>query len=162
MERVEPTDQDRARDTSSHANSTAPGHDSWAHVVADAAIEAEFATGRHESSLEEAKRHVLMRIGAIVAGFALIGIGIAALPLPGPGWLLIIAGLSLLPFRWAERTILLIRRRIPGVPEEGSIPARTWAVMGTMVVSFSVVSIVWGGDLREWVTAFGNPDRLLG
>ena len=43
---------------------------------------------------------------------ALIGVGLAGLLLPGPGWVMIIFGLSLLPFAWAERTVLLIRRKV--------------------------------------------------
>lgn len=131
-------------------------------MVADAAIEAEFATGRREETLAEAKRHVALRLLSIVGGFALIAVGIAALPLPGPGWLIIIAGLGLLPFEWADRTIRLIRQRIPGVPEEGRIPTRTWAVMGAVVAATSTASILWGGDLREWVQGLGSPDRLFG
>lgn len=138
-------------------------HEPWRRIVADAAIEAEFETGRREETVEEAKRHVAWRIASIVGGFAVIGLGIAALPLPGPGWLIIIVGLRLLPFAWAERTILLIRRRIPGVPEEGSIPIRTWLVMGVLVATFSAISIVWGPDMKDWMSeSWGHPDRLLG
>jgi hypothetical protein len=131
-------------------------------VVRDAAIEAEFETGRREETEAEARRGVLIRLARIVGGFTLIGVGIAALPLPGPGWLIIIVGLELLPYVWAERTIRLIRRKIPGVPEEGRIPARTWVVMGTAVAAFSVLSILYGDDLRDWATGWGDPQRLLG
>jgi hypothetical protein len=138
------------------------GHDSWGRIVADAAIEAEFQTGKHEETVEEARRHVALRLLSIVGGFTLIALGLAALPLPGPGWLIIIVGLSLLPFQWADRTILIIRRRIPGVPESGSIPPRTWAVMGALVVVFSVASILWGDNLQDWMSQlWGDPDRLL-
>jgi len=137
-------------------------HESWRQVVADAAIQAELETGVREDTVEEARRHVAWRLLRALAGFVLIGLGLAALPLPGPGWLIIILGLSLLPFAWAERTIAQIRRRIPGVPEEGSIPPRTWLVMGAMVVAFSVASIVWGGDVKDFVaTLWGDPDKLL-
>jgi hypothetical protein len=133
--------------------------DSWRKVIADAAIEAEFDTGRREETVEEARRHVVWRVLSIVGGFTLIALGIAALPLPGPGWLIILLGLSLLPFKWAERTIVLIRRRIPGVPEEGSIPARTWLVMGAVVVTFSVAGALWGADLMSWVSQLWGGDQ---
>lgn len=139
------------------------GRESWRQLVVDAAVEAELQTGVREDTLEQARRHVVWRLLGAVGGFVLIGAGIAMLPLPGPGWLVIILGLTMLPFRWADRTVTLIRRRIPGVPEEGSIPTRTWVVMGTLVVAFGVVSIVWGDDLRGFAAAlWGDPDKLLG
>jgi hypothetical protein len=138
-------------------------HPNWVEIIADAAIEAEFETGEREETVEEARRHVVLRLLSIVGGFTLIGLGIALLPLPGPGWLIILLGLDLLPFAWAERTIRLIRRRIPGVPEEGRIPVRTWLVMGVMIAIFSAVGIVWGNDISNWFSGrWGDPDRLFG
>lgn len=53
------------------------------------------------------------RIFVIVGGFALLGGGAAMLVLPGPGLLVIIAGLALLAteFVWAERALTAARRR---------------------------------------------------
>ena len=116
-----------------------------------AAREAEVLTGRHEETEEEIRQSLMLRMARIVGGFAIILLGIAALPLPGPGWLLIIVGLSLLPYAWAERTIRLIRRRIPGIPEEGRIPARQWVIMGTIVVATTLCAVVWGNDVKDWV-----------
>ena len=71
---------------------------------------------------QEPRRGVVIRLVRMFAGFLIIGIGISGLVLPESGWLLIILGLSLLPFAWAERAIRLIRRKIPGVHEDGRIP----------------------------------------
>jgi uncharacterized protein (TIGR02611 family) len=48
-----------------------------------------------------------VRTAKTISGFALLGAGITMLALPGPGWLTIIAGLSLLAgeFRWARRLL---------------------------------------------------------
>ena len=89
-------------------------------------------------------------------GFAVIGVGIALLPLPGPGWVIIIVGLAMLPFTWAERTIVQIRRRIPGIPEEGSVPLSTWIIMGLMVAVFTTVSILFGQQVGNWVSDLWN------
>ena len=117
----------------------------------DAAIEAEYQTGGHEESEEQARRHVAIRIARMIGGFVVIGIGIAALPLPGPGWVLIIIGLSLLPFAWAERTIRVIRRRIPGIPEDGKISPIAWFVMGALLLTTTVVSLLFGAEITNWV-----------
>lgn len=121
------------------------------HTLADAAIEAEFETGRREETFEEARAGAIRRTARAVGGFAVIGMGIALLPLPGPGWVVIIIGLTMLPFAWAERTILTIRRSIPGIPEDGRIPLSTWIVMGTMVVVFSAVAFFFGGAIGSWL-----------
>jgi hypothetical protein len=136
---------------------------SWRKVVTDAAVEAEFQTGVRERTVAEARRHVAWRIVRTVVGFSLVAMGILALPLPGPGWLIVIAGLSLLPFRWAERTVVAIRRRIPGVPENGRIPVRTWLVMGAIIAVATASGIAWGDDLRVWLSRqWGEPSQLLG
>jgi Putative transmembrane protein (PGPGW). len=48
-----------------------------------------------------------VRTAKTVMGFALLGAGIAMLALPGPGWLMIIAGLAMLAgeFQWARRLL---------------------------------------------------------
>lgn len=110
------------------------------------------ATGRREETVEQAEHSLAIRTIRTVAGFALVGVGIALLPLPGPGWLVIIVGLSLLPFAWAERTIRTIRRRIPGVPQDGAIPVSTWIVMGLMLAAVTTVSILFGKQMGHWIS----------
>lgn len=140
------------------------GHEHpWVDRLSAAAIEAEIETGHHEETVEEARRGVIVRLARIIAGFSIMAIGIAALPLPGPGWLIIIFGLTLLPFAWAERTVLLIRQKIPGVPAEGTIPLRTWIIMGVLLVAFTTISIVYGEAISEWIAGlWGDPDRIFG
>lgn len=51
------------------------------------------------------------RIGVTVAGVVVIAIGVVLLPLPGPGWLIIFAGLGLLgtEYAWARRLLTRLR-----------------------------------------------------
>jgi hypothetical protein len=125
-------------------------------TIAGAATEAELLTGRHEETEAEARAGVVRRLLRAFGGFAVIGVGIALLPLPGPGWVIIIVGLAMLPFTWAERTIVQIRRRIPGIPEEGSVPLSTWIIMGLMVAVFTTVSILFGQQVGNWVGDLWN------
>ena len=139
-----------------------PDHERFLDVVRDAAIQAEIETGRHEETVDEARRGVAIRVARIVGGFLVMALGIAALPLPGPGWLIIIFGLSLLPFAWAERTIRLIRSKIPGIPEEGRIPLSSWLVMAAMLIVFTGGTILFGEAIRGFVAElWGDPDKLL-
>jgi uncharacterized protein (TIGR02611 family) len=126
-------------------------HESFRERLREAAEEAERQTGLHEQTEEEVRHGLHARVVRTVAGFVVMGIGVAALPLPGPGWLIIIVGLNLLPFAWAERTIRLIRRRVPGVPEEGSVPVHTWLIMGALTLAVTVASLLWADDVGVWM-----------
>lgn len=119
----------------------------------DAAITAEMMTGSGEDSVEAAEKALHRRLARGALGMVLVIVGVVLLPLPGPGWVIILVGLTQLPFAWAERTVLIIRRRIPGVPESGEIPTHTWIIMGTLVVGTTAAAVLWGGELKDWVSS---------
>lgn len=54
------------------------------------------------------------RIGVTFAGVVVIAVGIVLLPLPGPGWLVIFAGLGILgtEYVWAARLLRWVRERV--------------------------------------------------
>lgn len=54
------------------------------------------------------------RIGVTILGVGVIAGGIVLLPLPGPGWLIIFAGLGLLAteYEWAARLLRYARRTV--------------------------------------------------
>ena len=57
---------------------------------------------------------IAWRIAITVLGVAIIAAGIVLLPLPGPGWLIIFAGLGLLAteYEWAARLLRYARRTV--------------------------------------------------
>ena len=54
------------------------------------------------------------RIAVGVIGALILAIGVVAIPLPGPGWLIVIAGLFVLAteFLWAERLLEFTKRHV--------------------------------------------------
>ncbi|MCF6743981.1 TIGR02611 family protein [Blastococcus sp. KM273128] len=54
------------------------------------------------------------RAGVAVVGTAVVLVGLVTVPLPGPGWLTVLAGLALLAseFSWAERLLAVARRQV--------------------------------------------------
>jgi uncharacterized protein (TIGR02611 family) len=56
------------------------------------------------------------RVGVGVVGGLVVAVGLVTIPLPGPGWLTVIAGLFLLAteFTWAERLLRFTRARVEG------------------------------------------------
>ncbi|HET9311326.1 MAG TPA: PGPGW domain-containing protein [Actinomycetota bacterium] len=53
------------------------------------------------------------RVGITIAGFAVMLAGVVLLVLPGPGWLLIFAGLAILSteYVWARRLLMTAKRK---------------------------------------------------
>lgn len=119
--------------------------DNFKDRVEAAAIQAEFETGEREETVEEAKSHALVRLGRMTLGFLVVIIGIIALPLPGPGWLIIAGGLTILSkdVAWADRLLRYIRKRVPGVPEDGKIPRSSLVTMALITLAFVSASLWW-------------------
>lgn len=132
-------------------------------VLREAAVQAEFETGLREQSVAEAKASLVKRAARVSAGLVVTIVGIALLPLPGPGWLIIVGGLSILAkdFPFLARWITEIRRRVPGIPEDGAIPRRTKAIIAAIVIGSAAASIWYsmlGGDQvisDVWHRVFG-------
>jgi uncharacterized protein (TIGR02611 family) len=113
--------------------------------VEEAAIKAELETGEREGSVEEAKAHALVRVARMTLGFLIVILGIVLLPLPGPGWLIIAGGLAILSkdVAWADRLLRYIRKRIPGIPEDGKIPRSSIVTMVVVTLAAVAVSLWW-------------------
>lgn len=109
----------------------------------DAAIAAELETGGREETIEQAKRHILLRIGSVVVGSIVLLAGIMMLALPGPGLVVTAIGLAILstevPF--AARLLEKVRERIPE-DEDGSVS--TW------VIVVSCAGLVLGIGASVW------------
>ena len=57
---------------------------------------------------------LIWRIAVTLLGVAIIAVGIVLLPLPGPGWVIIFAGLGVLAteYTWASRLLSWTRRQV--------------------------------------------------
>ena len=113
-----------------------------------AAVEAEFETGRHEETESEAKRHILIRIGRVTLGVIVLVAGLLMLPLPGPGLVTIAAGLALLAsdVPYARKLLENVRKRLPA-DSEGNVSRPV--VIGGLAVSVITVSFtIWWTFLR--------------
>jgi uncharacterized protein (TIGR02611 family) len=54
------------------------------------------------------------RIGVFIVGWLIVIVGLALVPLPGPGWAIVFVGLSILAteFTWAERLKHWVQRQV--------------------------------------------------
>lgn len=114
----------------------------------EAAIQAEYATGRHEDTEDEARRGVIRRVATIIVGSVVLLGGLAMMPLPGPGIPIVIAGLAILAqeLPWAERLLesLKKRARIDELKKQPKwVQAVTWTLSGlamaASLVYFTVI-----------------------
>ncbi|WP_328850193.1 TIGR02611 family protein [Micromonospora globbae] len=57
---------------------------------------------------------IALKIFVAIAGAIVVTVGAALIPLPGPGWLLVIAGLGIwaVEFHWAKRLLAFTRRNV--------------------------------------------------
>jgi uncharacterized protein (TIGR02611 family) len=112
--------------------------------LVEAAIQAELATGVEEVTLEDAKRHVLIRLGTIVVGFVVLLGGLAMMILPGPGIVGILAGLGILSreLPWAERVMEYVKKRAK-LDELKEQPRWVQATMWTVTVCSVIGSVAY-------------------
>ncbi len=118
-------------------------------LLREAAIQAEYATGRREDTEEQARRGVIRRIGTIVVGFVVLFSGLVMLVLPGPGILGVIAGLAILAqeLAWAERTLTYVKKRAR-VEELQQQPRWVQAAMWTFTAGVAAASLSYFFILR--------------
>ena len=86
------------------------------------------------------------RTGVAVVGLGIVALGIVLLPLPGPGWLVIFAGLFVLSteFVWAERLLTFARRQVQGWTQwvaAQPVLVRAGIALGCLVL---VAAAIWG------------------
>nr|WP_232234023.1 TIGR02611 family protein [Micromonospora chokoriensis] len=88
---------------------------------------------------------IALKIFIAIAGAIVVTIGIALIPLPGPGWLLVIAGLGIwaVEYHWARRLLGFTRRHVHGWTRwvtKQSLAVRI--VLGSVGLVF-VATVVW-------------------
>lgn len=113
--------------------------------LGDAAVAAELETGDREVSIDAAKSHIVLRVVRMSIGAAVVLAGLAMMLLPGPGVLAIAGGLFILAkdVAWADRLLQHLRKKVPGIPEDGKIPRSQIITMSVMGLGAVAASAWW-------------------
>lgn len=85
------------------------------------------------------------RITIGVIGFIVVAVGLAAVPLPGPGWLIVFVGLGIwaTEFLWAANLLAFARAKVAAW-NDWLRPKPLWvkAIIGLLTCAF-VIFVVW-------------------
>jgi len=85
------------------------------------------------------------RVGVGIVGGLVVAAGLVTIPLPGPGWLTVIAGLFVLAteFMWAERLLEFTKRRVSAWTEWlGRQPVWVRLAVGLLTAAFVYGALV--------------------
>ena len=95
---------------------------------------------------------IVLRLGVGLAGALVIVVGIILLPLPGPGWAIIFAGIAIwsIEFRWAKRLLLYAKARV--LEWRIWYTSRGWATRIAVGAAIAVVVLAIIG-LALWLSA---------
>ena len=99
------------------------------------------------------------RVAVGVVGGLVVAVGVVTIPLPGPGWLTVIAGLFVLAteFTWAERLLEFTRRHVNRWTEwlgRRSVAVRVGVGLLTAAFVYGVLVVT--------LHVFGTPDWVPG
>lgn len=110
--------------------------------------------------------HAAWRVVVALAGTAVVVLGVVLLPLPGPGWLIIFAGLALLAseFVWAQRLLHFARDRVTAWTRwvaRQPVPVRVLIALGFLALVLVLVGAYLAVvGVPGWLDAV-LPDGLL-
>lgn len=102
--------------------------------------------------------HLTWMIGVFVVGLAVVGAGVLLLPLPGPGWLVIFAGVAIwaTEFVWAQVALRWTKHKVTAATRAALDPKvrrRNIAltVVGLVIVAVLVAIYLWKfGAVMPW------------
>lgn len=106
----------------------------------------------------------LRTVSITVAGWVLVVAGIVALVLPGPGLLLLLAGLVVLSqhYEWAERRVEPVKEKAFAVAKAGVTSIPRILLSATGAAALIAVGIFWWVDPRIPEIGPVGPDLPLG
>ncbi|KQY09644.1 hypothetical protein ASD37_04350 [Mycobacterium sp. Root135] len=85
------------------------------------------------------------RIVVGVVGLAVLGLGIVAIPYPGPGWAIVFLGLGILAseFEWAHRLLRYTKERYDRVMDWFKAQGLWVQVLGFVLTAAVVIATLW-------------------
>jgi uncharacterized protein (TIGR02611 family) len=112
---------------------------------------------RWRDQLRERRRaEFVYRIVVGVVGLIVLGVGILAIPYPGPGWAIVFIGLGILAteFTWARRLLAYARERYDKVMDWFHRQHAIVQILGGLVTALIVFATLWLLGALDWTAEF--------
>jgi uncharacterized protein (TIGR02611 family) len=105
---------------------------------------------------ERRKAEFVYRIVVAVIGLAVLGVGILAIPYPGPGWAIVFIGLGILAteFTWARRLLAYARERYDKVMDWFHRQHAIVQILGGLFTASIVFATLWVLGAVDWTAEF--------
>ncbi|MBA3265461.1 MAG: hypothetical protein H0T14_03685 [Nocardioidaceae bacterium] len=89
---------------------------------------------------------IMRKIWVTLTGWVLLVVGVVALPLPGPGLLILLTGLVVLSqeYEWAERRVEPVKQKAFDVAETGVATYPRIVLSGISASAVIATGVVWG------------------
>ncbi len=108
---------------------------------------------RWRDRLRERRRtEFVYRIVVGVIGLAVLGVGILAIPYPGPGWAIVFVGLGILAteFDWARRLLAYAKERYGKVMDWFHRQGTIVQILGGLFTALVVAGTLWLLGALDW------------
>jgi uncharacterized protein (TIGR02611 family) len=117
---------------------------------------------RWRDGLRERRRaEFVYRIVVGVIGLAVLGVGILAIPYPGPGWAIVFVGLGILAteFDWARRLLAYAKERYDKVMDWFHRQHAIVQILGGVFTALIVALTLWLLGALDWTAEFVGYER---
>jgi uncharacterized protein (TIGR02611 family) len=101
---------------------------------------------------ERPKAEFGYRVAIAVIGLAILGVGILAVPYPGPGWAIVFIGLGVLAteFDWARRLLAYAKERYAKVMDWFHRQHAVVQILGGVFTALVMVATLWLLGALDW------------
>jgi uncharacterized protein (TIGR02611 family) len=98
------------------------------------------------------KAEFVYRTTVAVVGLAILGVGILAIPYPGPGWAIVFVGLGILAteFDWARRLLAYAKERYDKVMDWFHRQHAVVQILGGVFTALIVAATLWLLGALDW------------
>ncbi|HET6732232.1 TIGR02611 family protein [Mycobacterium sp.] len=117
---------------------------------------------RWRDRLRERRRaEFVYRIVVGVIGLTVLGVGILAIPYPGPGWAIVFVGLGILAteFDWARRLLAYAKERYDKVMDWFHRQHAIVQILGGVFTALIVALTLWLLGALDWMTELVGFER---
>jgi len=110
---------------------------------------------------ERPRSEFVYRIVVGIIGLVVLGVGILAIPYPGPGWAIVFVGLGILAteFDWARRLLAYARERYDKVMDWFHRQHAIVQILGGVLTALIVAATLWLLGALDWTAELVGFER---